>query len=130
MAAVVPPSEAGQVADHRVARWTRWSLWMLPVFLVALIVSSIVGSALLSAFGLHEGDLLLMQRGVAGWAAEIGVSLLLVTPAVVGVVLATKALRHGAGRAAWVGLVANGLLVLWTAFVFANAVRMTYFPGG
>jgi hypothetical protein len=91
------PSVGGADA-RKVTVWTHRSLWMVPTFLAVFFVTSYVGQyVMLPWLGLGEGDLMLMERGVAGWTSEIAFGLLLVAPAVAGVVLAVAALRH-AGR--------------------------------
>jgi hypothetical protein len=70
-----------------------------------------------------------MQRGVAGWVAEVLLALVLVSAPVTGVWLAVRSLRRGGAWPAWTALVLNVALVLLTCYLFFDAVRMTYFPG-
>ena len=129
MAAVAP--SGARARDRQASRWTRRSLQMLPVFLGVFVVTSLVSEYLvLPWLGLSEGDLMLMERGVAGWSCEIGFALVLVAPAVAGVGSAVAALRSTSRPAAWVGLVLNAILVGFVAYLLADAVHMTYDPQG
>ena len=98
---------------------------MLPAFLGAFVVATVVGNWFLHLLDLHEGDLLLMAHSAAGWAAEVGTTLLLLAAPVVGAVYGLAAVRAGARRTWW-WLVLNGLLVVWVLFVFVDDVRMSY----
>lgn len=128
--ATVAPSHGGTSASgQKVRDWTHRSLWMLPTFLAVFAVTGLVGEYLMLPWlGLNEGDLMLMQRGVAGWASEVGFALVQVAPAVVGVAFAIAALRHSGRVAAWVGLALNALLVAFVIYMFVDAVHMTYYP--
>ena len=131
MTVLAPSPRRTTTQDREVSRWTRRSLWMVPTFVVAYIVTSLVGEyVMLPWLGLHEGDLMLMERGVAGWASEIGFALLLVAPAVLGVVFAAAALRHAGRWPAWVGLVLNTTLGFLAIYAFIDAIHMTYNPHG
>jgi hypothetical protein len=102
---------------------------MLPTFLVVFLVTSFVGEyVMLPWLGLNEGDLMLMERGVAGWACEIGFAIALAAPAAVGVTFAVAALRHSSRWPAWVGLIVNALLLALVIYMFVDAVHMTYNP--
>lgn len=128
---VAPSPGRTATSDQKVTMWTHRSLWMLPTFLAVFLVTSLVGEyVLLPWLGLHEGDLMLMERGVAGWTSEIAFALVLIAPAVTGVVMAIAALRHSGRRGAWVGLVLNALLVAFVVYTFVDAVHMTYYPKG
>jgi hypothetical protein len=101
---------------------------MVPVFAAVFLVTGVVGEyVVLDLLGLPEGSLFLMAGGLAGWAAEVGFDLVLLAVPVVGVVLARRALRAGAGRAAWAGLAVNALLALLVLYQFVDAIRMSYF---
>jgi hypothetical protein len=131
MTAIAPSPGGTTASDPKVARWTRWSLWMLPTFLVAFLVTSIVGEyVMLPWLGLNEGDLMLMDRGMAGWVSEVAFALVLVTPAVFGVIFAIAALRRSGRWPAWVGLILNALLVAFVIYMFVDAIHMTYDPQG
>jgi hypothetical protein len=55
-------------------------------------------------------------------------ALVLVSAPVAGVWFAVAALRRRRKWGAWVGLVLNGLLVLLVAYMFVDAILMTYYP--
>jgi hypothetical protein len=104
---------------------------MLPTFLAVFVLTSFVGEyVMLPWLGLHEGDLMLMERGVAGWVSEIAFALVLAAPALAGVAFAVRALRRAGRWQAWAGLAVNALLVLWVVYMFVDAVHMTYDPQG
>ena len=129
MTAIAPSPGGTAASDQKATRWTRRSLWMLPTFLVVFLVTSFVGEyVMLPWLGLNEGDLMLMERGVAGWASEVAFAVVLVAPAVVGVTFAIAALRHSSRWSAWVGLILNALLVAFVIYMFVDAVHMTYHP--
>lgn len=129
MSLPTPPPEITAGPSPRTARLTRWSLLMLPTFVIVYLVTSVIGLYLvLGLLGLSEGDLFLMQRGVAGWVMEVLFALLLVAAPVAGVWFAGAALRRRGRWGAWVGLVLNGLLVLLVAYMFVDAILMTYYP--
>ena len=131
MTAVAPSPSGTAATDQKAAMRTHRSLWMLPVFFGAFLVTSVIGEyVMLPWLGLNEGDLMLMERGVAGWASEIAFALVLVAPVVVGVVDAIAALRRSGGWLAWVGLTLNALLVAWVIYTFVDAIHMTYHPQG
>lgn len=131
MTALAPSGGGTGASGRKVVAWTRRSLWMLPAFLAAFVVTSYVGEyVVLPWLGLGEGDLMLMERGVAGWVSEVTFALVLAAPAVVGVVFAVAALRHSGRWAAWVGLTVNALLVALVIYMFVDAVHMTYHPQG
>lgn len=120
------PVEPG--IDHQVLRLTRWSLLMLPAFVIVFLITSFVGEyVVLDLLGLNEGDLFLMEGGIAGWLAEVSFALLLVSAPVLGVWFGARALRHGGAGKAWAGVVLNGLLVLLVVYMFVDAIRMSYF---
>jgi hypothetical protein len=131
MTAIAPVSGGAAGSQQRVTRWTRWSLWMLPTFLAVFVVTSFVGEyVMLPWLGLNEGDLMLMERGVAGWVSEVAFALVLIAPPVFGVTLAVAALRHSGRWPAWLGLTLNALLVAFVIYMFVDAVHMTYNPHG
>ena len=106
----VPPTDA-------TGRLERWAWLMLPALLVALLVANLLGALFMHLLGLHQGDLLLMAGGAGAWAAELLVTLVVATPPVAGVTLATLALRRGARRRVWAALVLNAFLVAWVLYV-------------
>jgi hypothetical protein len=104
---------------------------MLPLYLVWAVALAFFGSLVLMPWlDLAEGGLLLMAGGVAGWVAEIGMTLLLIAPPVVGVVLAVKAVRRGGRWTAWLALGLCAVLIAQAVFSFIDAVHMTYYPQG
>jgi hypothetical protein len=110
------------------ARSSTWSLLMLAVFVLVYFVTGAFGEyVVLGWLGLPEGSLFLMAGGLAGWATEIAFALALVAPPVAGVWFAVRALRAGGRWPAWTGLVLNALLVLLVAYMFVDAIRMSYF---
>ncbi|MGN6577227.1 MAG: hypothetical protein ACTHKG_16260 [Nocardioides sp.] len=101
---------------------------MLPLFAAAFFATSFFGEyVVLDLLGLPEGSLFLMAGGFAGWAVELGFVAVLLAAPVAGIWLARQALRSGSSRTAWTGLVANAFLVLLVAYLFVDAVRMSYF---
>jgi hypothetical protein len=126
---VVHEPTAG-AADRQVSRLATWSLLMVPVFVVVFVVTSLVGEYLvLDLLGLPEGSLFLMEGGIAGWTAEVLSAVLLAGGPVAGLWLAVRALRGGSRHKAWAwaGLIVNALLVVLVAFMFVDAIRMSYF---
>lgn len=107
-------------------RLTRWSFSMLLVFVLAYLVAGVVGYWLLAALDLNDGDLLLTDRSVVGWTAEIGLTLLLAAAPAAGVVLAARAIRAGARTWAFVAAAVNGVLVLMALVTFVGNIWMTY----
>jgi len=96
-------------AAHRLVRWS-WG--MLPLLVPSFVLAYGAGTLLMHALGVPETDLL-STTGVAGWLAALLVLAVAVAPLAAGVLLARRALRVGAGRAALVPLFVNGLLLAW-----------------
>jgi hypothetical protein len=120
------------VAAHdpvEAARSTRAAWLMVPVWVAMFIATSYAGVVVLGWLGLGEGDLFLFARNVWGWVAEIGFMLLLAAPAAAGIAYAVRAVRRGARALAGTALAVNALLLLLVLYMFADAVRMTYWPG-
>ena len=110
-------------------RLTRWALWMVPGFAAVYFATSLVGLYLVfPLLGLNEGDIFLFARDAAGWAVSVVGWLLLACAPVAGLVLASRALRHGGRAGAWIALVLNAVLLLLTAYIAFDEIRMTYFP--
>jgi hypothetical protein len=129
MTTLTPSPRTAAPQPEEASRLTRWSLWMLPTFALVYFATSFIGLYLIfPLLGLKEGDILLFDRSVAGWAWAIGLWLLLVAAPVAGVVLAVKALRRGGRSVAWTGFALNGVLVLLSAYMIFDEIRMTYFP--
>lgn len=128
MSITTPAPHTTSHAPGSSARMTRRSLLMLPLFAAVFFVTSFVGEyVVLDLLGLPEGSLFLMEEGVAGWVTEIVFALLLVAAPVAGVWFAVRALRDEGRWPAWTGLVLNALLVLFVAYMFVDAIRMTFF---
>lgn len=69
-----------------------------------------------SWFGIDPVEESITDQGLLGWLAAIGLGLVAALPSLVGVVLAVRAKRAGAGTAATVALVVNiALPVGWVA---------------
>lgn len=129
MTTLTPSPRTAAPQPEETSRLTRWSLWMLPTFVLVYFATSFIGLYLIfPLLGLKEGDILLFDRSVAGWVWAIGLWLLLVAAPIVGVMLAVKALRRGGRTAAWTGFALNGVLVLLSAYMIFDEIRMTYFP--
>ena len=111
------------------ARSTRTAWVMVPVWVATFVVTSYAGVVVLDWLGLGEGDLWLFARNVWGWVAEIGFTLLVGAPAGVGIAYAVRALRRGARASAGAALALDSVLLLLVLYMFADAVRMTYWPG-
>jgi phosphoglycerol transferase MdoB-like AlkP superfamily enzyme len=124
------------ISGHVETRWTpqrltSWSLLMVVVYLMWAAALGFFGSLVLMPWlDLPEGSLLLMAGGVTGWVAEIGMTVLLIAPIVVGVALAVKAVRRGGRWTAWLALGLNAVLIAQAVFSFIDAVHMTYYPQG
>jgi hypothetical protein len=75
-----------------------------------------------SWFGVDPVEESITDQGLLGWLAAIGLGLVAALPSLVGVVLAVRAKRAGAGRAATVALVMNiALPIGWVALQVLNA---------
>lgn len=127
----VAPSPGHVQTRWTAQRLTRWSLLMIVVYLMWAIALGFFGSLVLMPWlDLSEGSLLLMAGGVAGWVAQIGMTVLLIAPIVVGMVLAVKAVRRGGRWTAWLALGLNAVVIAQAVFSFIDAVHMTYYPQG
>ena len=93
-------------------RLVRWSWAMLPMLVVSFALAYGSGTLLMRALGVPEGAIL-TTAGVAGWLAALLVLAVAASPLLAGVLLARRALRQGAGRAALVPLFLNCLLLAW-----------------
>jgi hypothetical protein len=102
---------------------------MVPVWIAMFIATSFAGVVVLEWLGLGKSDLFLFARDVWGWVAEIGFAALLAAPAALGLGYAVRALRRGAHALAGAALAVHLLLLLVVLYMFADAVRMTYWPG-
>ena len=120
-----PPTRA---ARDEARRLTRWSFVMLPVALLLAVVLVVPFTWVLHLLGLHEGDLLLMAGGWAGWTAESAFDLAQAVPLLIGMWLATRALRQDARWPAWLALGLNAVGVLFCVYLYADAISLTYWP--
>jgi len=94
------------------ARLVRWSWVMVGLLLASYLVAFVVGTLLMHALDVPEGELL-TTAGALGWLAALLVLAIGVAPLVAGVVLAGRAHRRGVGRSALLPMVVNGLLLAW-----------------
>lgn len=120
-----PPTAA---ARDEARRLTRRSYLMLPVALLVAVLLAVPFGWVLHLLGLHEGDLLLMARGWAGWTAETAFDLVQAVPLLLGAWFATRALRRGARWPAWAALGLNAAGVLLCVYVYVDAISLTYWP--
>jgi hypothetical protein len=102
--------EASQLARAR--RLTTWSWLMVPSLVVSYTLAYAVGTLLMGALDVPEGELI-TSAGGPGWLAGACVTAIGVAPLVCGVALASRALRYGAGSSAKAGRVVNGILLVW-----------------
>jgi uncharacterized membrane protein len=103
---------------------------MLALFAFAYMLTSFVGAYLVfPVLGLKEGDVYLFAHSVAGWVAAAASWLVLAAAPVAGVVFGVRALRLEASNRARLGLVLNGLALLFTVYLVFDEIRMAYFPG-
>ncbi len=117
----LPPSDGAR------RRLTRWSWAMVPVYLfLSALSGTVLFHALQGPLGIHEGDVILMARSVAGWVAEVGITVVLLAAPVAGVVLGGAAIRRGGSWGPWTALVANAAFALLTLYMFIDDVHMTY----
>ncbi len=108
-------------------RLTRLSFVMIAVYVLVAVALGFFGSLVLMPWlGLSEGDLLLMAGGAAGWVAQISMSLLMLIPAIVGIVAAATSLRLGGRAVTWIPLVLLSAAGLQVVFSFIDAIQMTY----
>jgi hypothetical protein len=95
-----------------------FSLLMVPALFLSYLVAYFVGTGLMSALGLSEGDVL-TEAGVWGVVAAVPLMLLVVAPQIVGIVLGVKARRLGDRRLGTAGAVVNASIaafLLLTSF--------------
>ena len=75
-----------------------------------------------SWFGIDPVEASITDQGALGWLAVIGLGLVAALPSFIGVALAVRAKRVGAGAAATVALVLNILIpIAWVAVQVLNA---------
>ena len=102
--------ETSQLARAR--RFTTWSWVMVPSLVVSYALAYAVGTLLMGALDVPEGQLI-TSAGGPGWLAGACVAAIGVAPLVFGVALASRALRYGAGSSAKAARVVNGVLLVW-----------------
>jgi hypothetical protein len=102
---------------------------MVPAFLFLWGLSGTIYFHLLEGpLGIHEGDVILMARSAAGWAAEVGSVLVLLAVPVLGVLLGVRAIHRGGRWGSWTAIVVNTGFALFTLYTFIDDIHMTYFP--
>jgi len=114
--AVMPSSKRlNSGPEHQAARaqrLTRWAWLMLPGTIISFVAAFAVGTLLMAALDVPEGELL-PSAGARGWLAAAVVGAIMLVPVGCGVVFALKAARCGGGTAARVALTLNGLVFGW-----------------
>lgn len=85
------------------------SLLMVPALGLSFVAAELVGAGIQSALDLME-DESLREAGLVGVLAGLGLTALLVLPAVVGIVLGRRARRLGESRLGTSGVVVNAAL--------------------
>ena len=89
---------------------------MVAASAVALMVGSAVGTFLqLTVFGLEEQQLL-SEAGAWGYVAAVCLVVLMVVPAVIGIVLGLRGRRLGERRLGTTGIVVNSLTAAYLVF--------------
>ena len=121
----VPATLATQWETGHLAR-RAWL--MVPAFVVAWFVTGPVSSTALGAFGLSEGDLILMAHSAATWAFDVVLWLVMISLPVAGVVLAAKAAPRAGGWSARAALAVSALITLVMLYHVFDEIRMSYFP--
>lgn len=82
---------------------------MVPASVVALLIGGAVGTGLgLAVFDLEEQQLL-TEAGAWGYVAAVCLVVLMVVPAVIGIVLGLRGRRLGEHRLGTAGIVVNAL---------------------
>ncbi len=85
------------------------SLLMIPTLVLSFTVAELVGAGVQSALDLTEGESL-REAGLVGVLAGLGLTAVLVMPAVVGIVLGARARRLGESRLGTPGIVINAAI--------------------
>jgi hypothetical protein len=110
------PAPDSDAQSRRASLFTLGSWLMLPGLLVSFAVGYAVGVMFLSAFGLHEGQLL-TSAGLGGRLAAVLVLAIGLLPVIFGVVFARRALRLGAGGGAKAALIVNAVILVYLVAV-------------
>ncbi len=82
------------------------SLVMVTVNVPWLVVSWLVGTAVMALVGAREGQLL-SGYGAGGWVAWVLMLAFMAVPSIIGVILGVRARRLGERRLSTAGIVAN-----------------------
>ena len=94
-------------------RVATWSLLMVAASAVALMIGSAVGTFLqLTVFDLEEQQLL-SEAGAWGYVAAVCLVVLMVVPAVIGIVLGLRGHHLGERRLGTMGIVVNALIAAY-----------------
>jgi uncharacterized membrane protein YqjE len=94
----------------------------VPALLLSLVVSSVVGYAIMQALDLADTETL-YSAGAVGYVAAVLVTLLMLVPQAVGIWLALRARRLGATGLGTVGLVVNSVIAgFWLLVLVVGAV--------
>jgi hypothetical protein len=88
------------------------SLLMVPALLVSWVAAYFVGTAVQSALGLAENEML-SEAGVWGVIAAVPLTVLIVVPQIVGIVLGVRARRLGERRLGTVGVTLNTVIAVY-----------------
>lgn len=105
-------------------RVATWSLLMVAASAVALMIAGAVGTFLqFTVFDLEEQQLL-SEAGAWGYVAAVCLVVLMVVPAVIGIVLGVHARRLGEHRLGTTGVVVN---VVIAAFLVLTGVGTLLF---
>ena len=99
------------------------SLLMVPALLVTFVTAFFIGTAVQSALGLAD-DEMLKDAGAWGVLAAVFLIALIALPQIVGIVLGLKARRLGEHRLGTVGVVVNAVI---GAFFLLNPVLSLLF---
>ena len=111
------------------SRLTHWSWGMAGTFVFLATLSGTVFFRLVQGpLGIREGDVILMARSAAGWVAEVGSTLIVLSAPVLGVVLGARAIRRGGTWGPRAATAVNGLFALLWLYTFIDNIHMTYFP--
>jgi hypothetical protein len=102
---------------------------MLPLYVLVWTVLGWASFAMLGPLGLGEGHLLLMAHSVWAWVLTVTLYLAMGAVPVVGIVLAAKARRSVASKAAITALVLNALVLALTVVQLLSEIQLSYWPG-
>ena len=105
-------------------RVAAWSLAMVAASAVALMVGGAIGTFLqLTVFDLEEQQLL-SEAGVWGYVAAFCLVVLMVLPAVIGIVLGMRGRRLGERRLGTAGVVVNALTAAYLVLTGVGALLL------